>query len=112
MDHGVFVPFLLIYPQADVPILQLSLDGRLDPALHLRIGRALTPLRDEGVLIVGSGMSYHNLTALFSGRGNEAAASFDAWLSEAVRIRRHATGSLRHGAVRPAAARRIRARST
>jgi aromatic ring-opening dioxygenase catalytic subunit (LigB family) len=73
LDHGVFVPFLLIYPQADVPIMQLSLQRSLDP-----------PLRDKGILIVGSGMSYHNLAAMFSGRGAEAAASFDAWLGDAV----------------------------
>jgi aromatic ring-opening dioxygenase catalytic subunit (LigB family) len=85
LDHGVFVPFLLIYPHADVPIMQLSLQKGLDPALHLRIGRALAPLREEGVLIVGSGMSYHNLAMMFSGRGAQAAASFDSWLSEAVR---------------------------
>jgi aromatic ring-opening dioxygenase catalytic subunit (LigB family) len=84
LDHGVFVPFLLIYPRADVPIMQLSLQQSLDPALHLAIGRALAPLRDRGILIVGSGMSYHNLAAMFSGRGGEAAASFDAWLGEAV----------------------------
>jgi aromatic ring-opening dioxygenase catalytic subunit (LigB family) len=84
LDHGVFVPFLLIYPQADVPIMQLSLQRSLDPALHLAVGRALAPLRDKGILIVGSGMSYHNLAAMFSGRGAEAAASFDAWLGDAV----------------------------
>jgi aromatic ring-opening dioxygenase catalytic subunit (LigB family) len=85
LDHGVFVPFSLIYPNADVPILQLSLHRSLDPALHLRIGRALAPLRERGVLIVGSGMSYHNLAAMFSGGGAEAAGSFDAWLHDAVR---------------------------
>jgi aromatic ring-opening dioxygenase catalytic subunit (LigB family) len=85
LDHGVFVPFLLVYPNADVPILQLSLQQSLDPAVHLAMGRALAPLRDRGILIVGSGMSYHNLAAMFSGRGAEAAASFDAWLGEAVR---------------------------
>jgi aromatic ring-opening dioxygenase catalytic subunit (LigB family) len=85
LDHGVFVPFLLMYPQADVPILQLSLHASLDPMLHLKLGRALAPLRSEGVLIVGSGMSYHNLAAMFSGRGGPAAASFDAWLNESVR---------------------------
>jgi aromatic ring-opening dioxygenase catalytic subunit (LigB family) len=85
LDHGVFVPFLLVYPQADVPILQLSLQRGLDPSLHLRMGKALSPLRDEGVLIVGSGMSYHNLGALFSGQGAEAAVAFDAWLAEATR---------------------------
>jgi aromatic ring-opening dioxygenase catalytic subunit (LigB family) len=84
LDHGVFVPFLLIYPQADVPILQLSLQVGLDPAAHLALGRALAPLRDQGVLIVGSGMSYHNLADLFSGRSAEAAAAFDAWLGDAV----------------------------
>jgi aromatic ring-opening dioxygenase catalytic subunit (LigB family) len=84
-DHGVFIPFLLIYPNADVPILQLSLEGSLDPGLHLRLGRALAPLRDQGVLIVGSGMSYHNLGDMFSGRGAAAAAAFDAWLGDAVR---------------------------
>jgi aromatic ring-opening dioxygenase catalytic subunit (LigB family) len=85
LDHGVFVPFLLVYPNADVPIMQLSLQQSLDPAVHLAIGRALAPLRSRGVLIVGSGMSYHNLAAMFSGRGAAAAASFDAWLGEAVR---------------------------
>jgi aromatic ring-opening dioxygenase catalytic subunit (LigB family) len=85
LDHGVFVPFLLIYPRADVPILQLSLQNGLDPALHLRLGRALSPLRQQGVLIVGSGMSYHNLAAMFSGGGAEAALSFDSWLNDAVR---------------------------
>ena len=84
LDHGVFVPFMLVYPNADVPIMQLSLQQSLDPATHLAMGRALAPLRSRGVLIVGSGMSYHNLAAMFSGGGNEAAAAFDAWLGEAV----------------------------
>jgi aromatic ring-opening dioxygenase catalytic subunit (LigB family) len=85
LDHGVFVPFLLIYPRADVPILQLSLQSSLDPGLHLRLGKALAPLREQGVLIVGSGMSYHNLAAMFSGGGAAAAQSFDAWLDDAIR---------------------------
>ncbi len=84
LDHGVFVPFLLIYPRADVPIMQLSLQQSLDPGQHLAIGRALAPLRKQGVLIVGSGMSYHNLAAMFSGGGAPAAAAFDAWLEETV----------------------------
>jgi aromatic ring-opening dioxygenase catalytic subunit (LigB family) len=85
LDHGVFVPFLLIYPRADVPILQLSLQKSLDPMLHLQFGRALAPLREQGILIVGSGMSYHNLAAMFSGGGAQASVSFDSWLHEAVR---------------------------
>jgi aromatic ring-opening dioxygenase catalytic subunit (LigB family) len=85
-DHGTFVPLKLTYPEADVPTVQLSLKHGLDPAEHLAIGRALEPLRDEGVLIVGSGMSYHNMRG-FRGAGpsaREAAAAFDAWLCEAV----------------------------
>jgi aromatic ring-opening dioxygenase catalytic subunit (LigB family) len=84
LDHGVFIPFMLIYPNADVPVLQMSLQESLDPAVHLAIGRALAPLRREGVLIVGSGMSYNNLAAMFSGRGNAESEVFDTWLGEAV----------------------------
>lgn len=85
-DHGIFIPFLLIYPQADIPIVQLSLQRDLDPAIHLAIGRALAPLREEGVLIVGSGMSFHNLRSfLGDDRGSdEASRTFDDWLTQAV----------------------------
>ncbi len=84
-DHGVFVPFMLIYPKADVPIVQLSLKAGLDPAAHLAIGRALAPLRDGDVLIVGSGQSFHNLRAQFADdpRVNAAAEAFDLWLTAA-----------------------------
>ena len=84
LDHGVFVPLKVAFPDADVPVVQLSLQKDLDPAEHLAIGKALAPLREEGELIVGSGMSYHNLPNLMSGRANEAAARFDAWLAQAV----------------------------
>ena len=92
LDHGVFIPFKLVYPDADIPMVQLSLNRSLDAATHLKIGQALTPLRDEGVLIVGSGMSYHNLRDLYSGdpRALRAAAEFDAWLGEAVTETDHA----------------------
>ncbi len=102
-DHGVFIPFMLMYPDADVPVVQLSLQEGLDPATHLAIGRALAPLRDEGVLIIGSGMSYHNLRELLSGgtRGNDASERFDTWLTQAVErpaIRRRAIRNSRTGA--------------
>jgi 4,5-DOPA dioxygenase extradiol len=86
LDHGVFVPFKLIYPEADVPVVQLSLLASLDAAAHVRLGRALAPLRDEGVLIIGSGMSFHNLRAMYarSPEIDEAVARFDDWLTEAA----------------------------
>ncbi len=83
-DHGVFIPLKVVWPEADLPVVQLSLQKDLDPKTHLAIGRALAPLRHEDVLIVGSGMSYHNLRNFFSGRGNEEAAAFDAWLNETL----------------------------
>lgn len=85
-DHGVFIPFMLIYPNADVPIVQMSLQRDLDPAFHLALGRALAPLRDENVLIVGSGLSYHNLRKVMAddARTIANAEHFDAWLEDAV----------------------------
>lgn len=85
-DHGTFVPLKLTYPDAAIPTLQLSLLASLDPAAHLALGRALAPLRDEGVFIIGSGMTFHNLRAFFdrSGRGKPVAEEFDAWLRAAA----------------------------
>lgn len=82
-DHGTFSMMQPIYPQADVPVVSLSMKAGYDPAEHLALGRALAPLRDEGVLIVGSGLSYHNLRA-FDARGAEPSARFDAWLRHAL----------------------------
>jgi aromatic ring-opening dioxygenase catalytic subunit (LigB family) len=86
LDHGVFVPFKLIYPDADIPIVQLSLNANLEAATHLQIGRALLPLRAAGVLIVGSGMSFHNLREFYSSQPRTVAAAeqFDRWLNDAV----------------------------
>ena len=83
-DHGVFVPLKVAFPEARIPVVSLSLAASLDPALHLAAGRALAPLRDEGVLIVASGMSFHNLRGYFKAETRERARDFDAWLTKAV----------------------------
>jgi aromatic ring-opening dioxygenase catalytic subunit (LigB family) len=82
-DHGTFVPLKLTYPDADMPICQLSLIRGLDPATHLAMGRALAPLRDDGVFIIGSGLSYHNLRAFGPG-ARPVSVAFDSWLRETI----------------------------
>jgi aromatic ring-opening dioxygenase catalytic subunit (LigB family) len=79
-DHGTFIPLKVSFPDADVPTIQLSLQEGLDPARHLAIGRALAPLRDEGVLLVGSGMSYHNFGGFRRPQGRADSETFDAWM--------------------------------
>ena len=87
-DHGVFVPLKVAFPDAEIPVVTLSLaltpNGQLDPAQHIAAGRALAPLRDEGLLIVGSGMSFHNLRAYLRPETSERAREFDTWLTHAV----------------------------
>jgi aromatic ring-opening dioxygenase catalytic subunit (LigB family) len=83
-DHGTFIPLKLTYPDADVPAVQLSLKRGLDPGEHLAIGRALAPLRDEGIFIIGSGMTFHNLRAFRDPRAARVAEAFDAWLRESM----------------------------
>jgi aromatic ring-opening dioxygenase catalytic subunit (LigB family) len=86
-DHGTFVPLLLTYPEAEVPAVQLSLRQGLDPLEHLALGRAIAPLRDEGVFIVGSGMTYHDLHSFFRPAvAGPVSESFDAWLREAATL--------------------------
>lgn len=81
LDHGAFIPLKVIYPAATIPVIQISLTSDLDPAAHIAVGQALAPLRAENVLIIGSGMSYHNLGKLFDGSASDR---FDTWLTEAV----------------------------
>ncbi len=82
-DHGTFAPLAIVYPKADVPVFQVSLQKGYDPAAHLALGRALAPLREEGVLIVGSGLSYHNLRR-FGPAAKEPSTAFDSWLGQAM----------------------------
>lgn len=79
-DHGTFAPAYVMYPKAEVPIFQVSMRHGYDPAAHFALGRALAPLRNEGVLIVGSGLSYHNLR-LFGPGAKEPSKAFDDWLA-------------------------------
>lgn len=79
LDHGVWVPLSLMYPQADIPVTQLSLQPEQDPAWHVALGRALRPLREQGVLIIGSGSITHNLPAIFDHPQGELAPQ---WVTE------------------------------
>jgi aromatic ring-opening dioxygenase catalytic subunit (LigB family) len=83
-DHGVFIPLKVAFPEPEIPVVQMSLHTSLDPALHLAVGKALAPLRDEGILIVGSGMSFHNLRAMGDPRVAEPSREFDCWLTAAA----------------------------
>ena len=89
-DHGVFVPMKLAFPAANVPIVQVSLLRSQDAGAHLRLGAALAPLRTEGVLIVGSGASFHNFGYLFErdpvrrAAGAAHSHKFDEWLRSAL----------------------------
>jgi 4,5-DOPA dioxygenase extradiol len=87
LDHGAYVPLVEMYPAADVPVLQLSLPT-LDPAKLIALGRRLAPLRDEGVLIVGSGFTTHNLREIRTdGSVPGWGVEFDAWADQAVKAK-------------------------
>lgn len=85
-DHGMFVPLKLMYPEATIPCVQVSLIKGLDPELHLKLGRALARLPQQNILVVGSGMSFHNLNVLMSPRLQEPAKGevFAKWLVETM----------------------------
>jgi aromatic ring-opening dioxygenase catalytic subunit (LigB family) len=84
-DHGLFIPLKLMYPQADIPSLQLSLLRGLNPSAHIALGKALRGLMDENILVVGSGFSFHNMGAFIwegPGRTDPANEAFQNWLIE------------------------------
>lgn len=82
-DHGTFVPLYVAWPDASMPIVQFSIQAGYDPRAHLAVGRALAPLRDDGILIVASGLSFHNLRA-FGPAGRDGSRAFDTWLTETL----------------------------
>lgn len=103
-DHGMYAPMYVAWPDADVPILQLSILRSYDVDAHLAAGRALAALRDEDVLLIGSGFSFHNLS-LFGPAGQEPSRQFDEWLADTM-IRSDAamrTDRLRHWETAPSA---------
>ncbi len=83
-DHGTFSLMHALYPEARLPVVQLSMKRDFDPAEHIEMGRLLAPLRDEGVLIVGSGFSFHDTRGILSGAGQRASAEFDGWLADTL----------------------------
>jgi len=86
-DHGTYAPLVAMYPKADIPIVQLSMRSDYDPEIHLKVGNAISILREEGILILGSGSSYHNLSK-FRGKKDskvkEESKEFDDWLQETL----------------------------
>lgn len=83
-DHGTFVPLVLMYPDADVPVVMLSMKSTYDPEEHIRAGQALSALRDEGVLIMGSGMTYHNMRGWGRAESAAIAEAFQSYLGSAI----------------------------
>ena len=88
LDHGAWVPLYLMYPQADIPVVQLSVQGDASPESHFRLGEILSPLRDQGVLIMGSGGATHNLEIIHGRKMDEDpepfAVEFDTWLEKQI----------------------------
>jgi 4,5-DOPA dioxygenase extradiol len=91
-DHGTWVPLSLLFPEADIPVVQMALQPRLGPAHHVALGRALTSLKDENIMVIGSGNASHNLEEFFHGRhhgedgdrGPDWVMQFDDWVREKV----------------------------
>lgn len=86
LDHGVFIPLILMYPDADIPVLQISLSSSLDPAEHIALGEALAKLDVSETLFLGSGFSFHNMRAFFADAAEIRSANeqFESWLNDTL----------------------------
>ena len=83
-DHGAFVPLMLMYPNADIPVVLLSMKSNYNPIEHIKLGKALAPLRDEGVLMIGSGLTYHNMRGFGQASARVASVAFEQYLNDAI----------------------------
>ncbi|MFZ3229517.1 MAG: class III extradiol ring-cleavage dioxygenase [Pseudobdellovibrio sp.] len=83
-DHGTFVPLVLMYPNAEIPVISMSLKANYNPSEHFAVGQAIQSLRNEGVLIIGSGLSYHNMRGFGTGAAAEVSKQFGDWLSKVI----------------------------
>ncbi|MDR5822354.1 class III extradiol ring-cleavage dioxygenase [Caballeronia sp. LZ043] len=83
-DHGTFSLMHTLYREGELPLVQLSMKADFDPAEHIRVGELLAPLRDQGVLIIGSGFSFHDTRSIINGAGQQSTAKFDGWLGETL----------------------------
>lgn len=83
-DHGTFVPLVLMYPNANIPVVSMSIQSGYDPLKHFQAGQALKALRDEGVLIIGSGLTYHNMRGFGSAAAGSVSQQFGGWLEKVV----------------------------
>lgn len=83
-DHGTFVPLSLIFPDASVPVVMLSIKASYDPQEHIQVGKALQALREEGVLILGSGLNYHNMRGFGRAESTQVAEEFEHFISAAI----------------------------
>tara|TARA_R110002096_G_scaffold194592_3_gene376883 strand:+ start:3379 stop:4188 length:810 start_codon:yes stop_codon:yes gene_type:complete len=82
-DHGTFIPLKVMFPDADIPVVQVSLQAGLDPKLHLQMGAALASLREDNILLLGSGMSFHNMQILMQGHDPQNHSEhFNQWLNQ------------------------------
>lgn len=86
LDHSAWLILMLMYPEANIPVCQLSIQTRKDAEYHYNLGKALGPLKDEGVLIIGSGNATHNVGALgpMDGPIPKWASDFDTWLKDSL----------------------------